>query len=158
MNVGADPVSIPCRLRFSSFPRRVSEEGAIYLVGQCLESRSNDGFQRQRAVRELLADVQPWSAPFIVALIGEYLIEILQDIDDALDPRSAAVLAEFISANPNYWRTVRNRVMSYWNVYYRADFRRGDYLGFRLIEALEDAVRSRAAEEPGAESLVRGLR
>lgn len=145
VNVGSETVSIPYRLHFSSTVPAASESDEGHLVGKCLESRSNDGFHRQRAVRELLADVRPWTAPFITALIGEYLIEILRDIHAALDPRSAAVLAEFISANPGYWRTVRHRVTSYWDVYYRADFRRGDYVGFRLIDVLEDAVRVRGA-------------
>jgi hypothetical protein len=145
VNVGGEEISIPHRLLFSFGLRRGGEADATYLMARCLESRSNDGFQRQRAVRALLGDVQPWSAPFIVALVGEYVIEILQDIHGALEPPSAAILAEFISANPGYWRTTRHRVMSYWDVYHRADFRRSDYVGFKLIDALEAAVRAREA-------------
>src|SRR5687767_8120022 len=103
---------------------------------QCLLTRSNDGFQRQRAVRELLTDIRPWSAPFVAALIGEYVIEILHDIHAALSQPLLEALAGFISTNPTYWERTQQRVASYWNVYYRADFRRSDYVGFKLLDAL----------------------
>ena len=142
--VSGDVVLIPYRLHFSA---GLLGEGATptdHLIRQCFQARSNDGFQRQRAVRHLLVDVQPWSAPFILALVGEYVIEILNDIHDALMPRVPAALADFICANPAYWELTQQRVASYWNVYYRADFRRSDYVGFKLLNTLAEAVRLRA--------------
>lgn len=143
--VGAEAVSIPHRLHFSSSLPAEREAGETYLIGKCLEARSNDGFQRQRAVRQLLMDVQPWCAPFIVALIGEYIIEILRDIHDGLTPQASAVLADFIRANPVYWQLTEQRVVSYWNVYYRAQVRRSEYIGFKLLKTLEEEVLTRRA-------------
>jgi hypothetical protein len=111
-------------------------------MGKCLEARSNDGFQRQRAVQQLLGEVQPWSAPFIMALIGEYVVEILRDIHNGLTPQASAILADLICANPSYWQLSRQRVVSYWNVYYRAQFRRSDYVGFKLLDTVAEAARS----------------
>lgn len=142
--VGPETVSIPHRLHFSSNLPSYGETGLIYFMGKCLEARSNDGFQRQRAVQELLEDVQPWSAPFIVALIGEYVIEIMYEINDALTPQASAALADFICANPSYWQLTRQRVVSYWDVYYRAQCKRSDYIGFKLLDTLAEAVRSRS--------------
>jgi hypothetical protein len=143
VTVGVETVSIPYRLHFSSDLPSDGETGIIYLMEKCLEARSNDGFQRQRAVQQLLRDVQPWSAPFIMAVIGEYLIEILRDINDALTPQASAALADFICANPRYWHLTRQRVVSYWDVYYRAQFGRSEYIGFKLLGTLAEAVRSR---------------
>ena len=71
VKVCEESVSIPYRLHFSSNLPSGCETDRIYLIGKCLEAWSNDGFQRQRAVQQLLREVQPWSAPFIMALIGE---------------------------------------------------------------------------------------
>ncbi len=142
--VGTETVSIPNRLHFSSDHSSDGETDIIFLIAKCLEARSNDGFHRQRAARQLLEDVQPWSAPFIMALIGEYVIEILREIYHGLTPQASAALADFICANPSYWLLTQQRVVSYWNVYYRAQFRRSDYVGFKLLDTLAEAARSRS--------------
>lgn len=137
-----EAVSIPHRLNFASGLPGNGETDTSGLICKCLESRSNDGYQRQRAVQEILGDVQPWSAPFIIALIGEYVIEIMNDIDDSLTPEASAVLAEFVCANPRYWKLTQQRVASYWNAYYRKKYSRSGYVGFKLIETVSVAVRS----------------
>lgn len=94
----------------------------------------------------------PWAAPFIVALIGEYVIEILDDIHAALTRNNIQVLAAFTNHNPAYWSVTKSRVTSYWNEYYqaiwiadqgRAEFRQ-EHVGFRLIEQIERAARDLA--------------
>ncbi len=146
VHVDGEAVLIPARLHFASNRAADETAGNVCLMVRCLQTRSNDGFQRQRAVRELLTDIQPWSAPFITTLIGEYVIEILHDIYAALSPSVVKALATFIIANPSYWERTRQRVASYWDVYYRADHRRSDYVGFKLIAELERAVRARAVQ------------
>ena len=95
-----------------------------------------------------MVDLQPWAAPFIVALIGEYIVEILDDIYTALTPRDAQMVAAFIVQNEAYWSTTKRRVISYWDVYYRwrrssrtrHSYRRDEYVGFKLIDRLETAA------------------
>ena len=96
--VYGEQVLLPHRIQFK--PEKVDfERGSeTWLMVRALQSRSNDGFLRQRAVRDLLTDIRPWTAPFVVALIGEYIAEILIDIDAAMLPGSVAVITEFISA------------------------------------------------------------
>ena len=117
-------------------------------VCSCLQTRSNDGFKRQRAAADLLADLPPWGAPFIIGLFGEYVVEILDDIAAALTPELERTLAAFIACNEPYWNNAKQKVASYWNVYYRARWlndygraeRRDEFVGFGLIEQLETAV------------------
>lgn len=118
-----------------------AEPAKTVLMIRCLETRSNDGFQRQRAVRELLTDIRPWSAPFIATLVGEYVIEILNDVHSALTPAVVNALAQFAFENPAFWARTKQRVGSYWNVYYRAQFTREGYVGFQLIDAIDSAKR-----------------
>ncbi len=106
--VGTETVSIPNRLHFSSDHSSDGETDIIFLIAKCLEARSNDGFHRQRAARQLLEDVQPWSAPFIMALIGEYVIEIPASISSfatvfLLAPVSR-VMARMLIPSQRRWR------------------------------------------------------
>ena len=146
VHVDGEAVQLPARLRFATSCSKAAPNDNISLMAECLRTRSNDGFERQRAVRRLLTDIRPWSAPFITVLIGEYVVEILHDIYAALSPSVSDTLAAFICTNPSYWERTRQRVASYWDVYYRTDFRRSDYVGFKLIDELEAAVRARAVQ------------
>lgn len=143
-------VLIPERLNFVSDDLQLTESEDAWLLARALQTRSNDGFQRQRAARDLLTDLQPWAAPFIVSLIGEYIVEILDDVAAALTHESTQTLGTFISHNQAYWNTTKRRVMSYWNEYYRwqgaqsgGAHRRDQYVGFKLIAELETAASER---------------
>lgn len=141
-------ILIPARLNFASDQLPMTESNEAWGFARALQTRSNDGFERQRAARDLLVDLRPWAAPFIVALIGEYIAEILDDIYAALTPENARTLAAFIAQNETYWNTTKHRVVSYWDVYYRSNrssetrrsYRRDEYIGFKLINRLEMAI------------------
>lgn len=148
VQVEAQRVLVPTRLHF--FPDRLSltKSDEAWQFARALQTRSNDGFERQRAAADLLADLRPWGTPFIVALIGEYIVEILDDIAAAMTPELARTLGAFIVGNEAYWNTTKQRVVSYWNVYYRARWlndygraeRRDEFVGFRLVQQLEAAA------------------
>lgn len=131
LHVRQELVLIPARLHFmsESSDRVGSEE--TWLMTQALWTRSNDGFQRQRAARNLIASPKPWAAPFLLALIGEYVVEILTDMDTAMQPSLLNELSGCILVNPSYWRLVKQRVASYWNEYYRHSSTRSAYVGFQ---------------------------
>lgn len=138
-------VSIPARLHFMSGKLPVSEGDDAWPFVRALQTRSNDGYERQRAARDLLTDLQQWGAPFIVALLGEYIVEILDDVSEALTPEVEQILATFIIDNQAFWATTKRRVTSYWNVYYRSRhvselrraYHRDEYVGFHLTNRLE---------------------
>jgi hypothetical protein len=156
VKVEGERVLIPARLHFASEALPLIQSDDAWRLARALQTRSNDGFERQRAARDLLADLQPWSAPFIVALIGEYIVQILDDIAAALTPENARMLGTFIAQNQSYWGTTKRRVTSYWNAYYRSDlatsprpewarnfrplFQQNEYVGFTLIKQLEAAA------------------
>jgi hypothetical protein len=141
-------VLIPSRLHFASERLRLNQHDEAWRFARALQTRSNDGFERQRAARDLVADLRPWGAPFVVALIGEYIVEILQDVFDALTPDVERTLGSFIVENEAFWATTKRRITSYWNAYYRSSwaselrraYRRDEYVGFKLVDRLEAAA------------------
>ena len=143
-----ESVLIPARLHFTSNRLALPETDEAWRFARALQTRSNDGFERQRAARDLLRSAESWSAPFIVALIGEYIVEILEDVSDALTPELEQTLGAFILDNEPFWVTTKRRITSYWNAYYRSSwaselrraYRRNEYVGFRLADRLEAAA------------------
>ncbi|HEV7343285.1 MAG TPA: hypothetical protein VGN68_16800 [Sphingopyxis sp.] len=135
-----ESIRIPARLRFRNNHSDEALSGDVRLMVRCLRSRSSDGFERQRAVRDLLLKVEPWTAPFIVALIGEYVVEILRDVAEAFDDSIPDPIIEFLRENPAYWFLTKQRVSSYWNVYYRRSTRKKDYIGFKLTRQIDRAI------------------
>lgn len=139
VRMGGEALLIPARLRFSNNHDDEQISGDIWLMARALRTRSSDGFERQRAVRDLLADVRPWCAPFIVALLGEYLVEILDDIALAFGDSVPDPVADLLRDNPTYWFLTKQRVASYWNVYYRTTCG-ADYVGFKLVSQIDAAI------------------
>jgi hypothetical protein len=105
-------------------------------IRDCLLTRHHDGFVRDRAAGRLLAVGNAWTIPFIVQLVGEYVVEILNRIDDAFDAIDQRALGDFIHENPAFLALLKQRIASYWDCYYRTNARE-DYVGFRLIRRLE---------------------
>lgn len=139
-------VQMPVRLHFASHRLALPESDPAWHFACALLTRSNDGFERQRAARFLLDGPEPWAAPFIVALIGEYIVEILEDVLAAMTPSVEHTLGSFIAYNVAFWETTKRRIASYWNVYYRnggrGAYRRQEYVGFKLADRLDKAAAS----------------
>ena len=110
--------------------------GRLREIASCLLSRSTDGYTRQKTVPGLLSINQPWSAPFVVKLIGEYVVEILDDIERNIDLADRDVLVRFLDENPAFRRATAARVASYWDAYYRHSHPARDYVGYRLLRQL----------------------
>jgi hypothetical protein len=152
VRVEAETVVIPARLHFASDRLALAETDAAWSFVRALQTRSNDGFERQRAARDLLRNADPWFAPFIVALIGEYIVEILQDVSEELTPELERTLGAFIRDNEAFWARTKRRITSYWNAYYRWSraselrqaYPRDRYVGFTLVDRLEAAAFERA--------------
>jgi hypothetical protein len=78
--VGAEPVSIPYRI-YNPVVRSgaaLSDEGLLALA--CLYSRHNDGRVRQAQVARILDSDDEAVVPFVLQLLGEYVLEITEQI------------------------------------------------------------------------------
>ena len=123
--VAGEPVAIPDRIYNPSprFIRRLSPVEKLVVAG--IYSRHHDGFVRQRWLGMLLDADEPWVAPFIVQLLGEYVIEICRDIErfarSELPAHSALRqhLSAFLADNPCFAELTKQRAISYWACYYR---------------------------------------
>src|SRR5215470_13098178 len=101
-----------------------------------LLTRHNDGFVRQQYLTRIIALDHVWIPPFVIQLIGEYVVEILEVIQRNLKFLDTPVYREFLQANPELLATTKQRVASYWDCYYR-NRGREEYVGFQVLDFLE---------------------
>ena len=113
-------------------------QGDIRLVALCIGARHHDGFLRESCVRKLLRVREPRILPFVLAPLGEYVIEIIELIESALPSLDASACADFVRANPAFMATLRRRVISYWDCYFRrADPMICQHPAYRALLTLE---------------------
>ncbi|MFJ7637914.1 MULTISPECIES: hypothetical protein [unclassified Peribacillus] len=108
------------------------------LVVDCLFTRHHDGFIREKYLKKIIhqcSDVNGWILPYIIRLTGEYVIEILHVIKENVGHIDKDTIKEFITENPRFYQTIKSRVVSYWDCYYRREYpAKTDYVGFEIIE------------------------
>jgi hypothetical protein len=137
VNIGSETVEVPYRIYHD--PALIHSEHLTRTQDEllsCLLTRHHSGFVRQENLKRILDSNHEWVPPFIVHLVGEYVIEIVCSIRDNFDRLDASVYRAFLTSNPAFYQTTKDRVVSYWNCYYR-DQQRADYAGFQVLEAFD---------------------
>jgi hypothetical protein len=134
-----EDIRIPARIynppqHAGHLDERVDTEAAII---HCLYSRHHDGFVRQRHLERLLPLTATWQAPFAFQIVGEYVVELIELLESSLDDDTRRMVSAFVEANPEFLARTQQRVLSYWNCYYRARWPRlEDYPGTRILDRL----------------------
>ena len=130
-------VFVPSRLHFVR-ESSSNTPGQSYIVAECLMSRATDGRLRQSALRAILQANEVWAIPFIALLIGDYVVEIVNDIARNLSKLDRGAWADFVRENRPAMRLIRSRTASYWDRHYRTAYpHRQDYPGLVLLKHLE---------------------
>lgn len=106
-------------------------------IVDCLYTRHHDGYVRQRFLRKAIQFSEPWVVPFVIQLLGEYVIEILQDVWNGVSRLKIKAYSDFVEENPQFMELTRYRIVSYWDVYYRREIPKiCDYVGWRILDEL----------------------
>lgn len=95
----------------------------VGLLAACLGTRHHDGYVREACLRQLRGSDRAWVYPFVMALLGDYVIEVAElaaSVVQTLDPDSLHAL---VRDNPAFFATTRCRAISYWNCYHRDRYR-----------------------------------
>lgn len=137
VRVNAELLSIPYRV-YHDEPR-IDVGGLSVLQRQLISAiltRHHDGYVRQKHLAAIVAINEDWVPPFVIQLVGEYVIEILLDIEANIHNFDTNLYAYFLRRNMDFLDLTEQRVISYWNCYFRSR-RRDDYVGFRLLGYLK---------------------
>ena len=135
VSVDDESVSIPYRVYHNpSSVRSEKLNNAQREFVDCILTRHNDGFVRQTHLARILNSKNTWVPPFVVQLLGEYVIEIIEENLGNLD---AAIYARFLKSNPDFLALTEQRVFSYWDCYYRS-IKKGEYPGFHVLRFFKE--------------------
>ena len=110
----------------------------------CLGTRHCDGHVREECLRQVIGINLPWVVPFVIQLVGEYVIEIVNVVVHELPNLDKATFSNFVRQNPGFIPTTRRRVTSYWSCYHRGRFPHQQespgYLAMQWLESLSEAA------------------
>lgn len=113
------------------------------LILSAILSRSSNGFVREKSVGELLRSDEAWIPPFVLQLVGEYVLEIIRVVEEHSEVLKGSQYRRFAIDNPAFFQLLKQRIISYWNCYYRTTFPRlTDYPGFQIAEFFDEMVLS----------------
>ena len=116
------------------------------LIVACVFTRHHDGHVRERALARIQAVHEPWVAPFIIQLLAEYVIEVVERAALLIHGSVNPAFAAFVQENPRFLELTTARATSYWNEYYRQRFRRREeYPAFPALATLLEWGSSEAA-------------
>jgi hypothetical protein len=140
--VRGEAVRIPSRIYHEplgpSAAAQLTERQQI--IAACLYTRHHSGFVRETALRRIIESEEPCVPPFVVQLLGEYVIEIVMLIADQADRLNTSAYHQFAKENERFLHLTQQRAISYWNCYFRRAWaQRDDYPGLRQLRLLESA-------------------
>jgi hypothetical protein len=140
IELGGERLSIPDRIYQPELVSSRSLSETSQRVVAALYTRHHDGSVRERHLRSLLAAREPWIAPFVVQLLGEYVLEIVEVIAEA---HAAEQLLEhpafrdFARESRSFIELTERRAISRWSQLHRARYPRKElYPALRLLRAL----------------------
>ena len=139
----ADPFSIFCDGDRLVIPSRIygavpsdAAFGALPLseraIVACWFTRHHDGHVRETFLRSIPAYDSAWIISYVIALCGEYVVEILDFIWKNRSFFDQPVLEHWLGENQLFYELTRSRITSYWDCYYRGSF--PHFIDSRIIE------------------------
>ncbi|KWE44252.1 hypothetical protein WL76_31635 [Burkholderia ubonensis] len=143
VTVRGEALNLPYRIHHEESEALFTHlSGVQAVIYACVLTRHTNGHVRQRQIERLASESLDWIAPFIIQLCSEYVIEILVDVEQRLPRIDRDTYGAFIRENPVFYRKTRDRMVSYWDCYYRWLYKRKrDYVGFRLFDQFDEWAR-----------------
>lgn len=153
-----DGFDVSVRGQWLRIPYRIYEDppssGAMDDLGEiarvildCLLTRHHSGYVRQRHVKKVISTDADWGVPFVITLVGEYVIEIVDVIRagltelDTLGTWQRQRYGRFAADNPAFMTLTWQRTASYWSCHHRWKYPKfSHYPGAQVLASLRSAA------------------
>lgn len=100
----------------------------------CLFTRHHNGYIREKCLIEVISVNLDWIPPYVLRLLGEYVIEILEVIEKNLPKLNTDIYRAFLASNQAFYKKTKQRMISYWDCYYRGRYPdRNKYIGSKIV-------------------------
>ncbi|SHN73176.1 hypothetical protein SAMN05444395_107180 [Flavobacterium fryxellicola] len=123
VNLEGELLTIPYRVYFNEpdIEKETTLTNRQKSILNCIFLRHHNGYVRQNRL-EKIENNEYWITPFTFQLLGEYVIEIVEVLDEQLDDNKLENYKRFAIENSKYYQQTESRMISYWNEYYRRKF------------------------------------
>lgn len=139
VNLDGELLTIPSRVYFNE-PEIEKEQTLTSRqksILNCIFLRHHNGYLRQNRL-EKIGNNEYWLTPFTFQLLGEYVLEIIEVLDNQIDDNILENYKRFVNDNPKYYQQAESRMISYWNEYYRRKFPKLKlYIGRIIFDKLQ---------------------
>lgn len=146
IQINKEIVRIPERI-YSEDVGEVEEAALSQIQKQilnCYFTRHHNGYIRQKRVNNIFKSgmIHYWCIPYIIRLAGEYVVEIIDDINRNINLVDEKALRDFIRQNQKFILTTEGRIASYWGEFYRHDYPKDKYVGFNVKQYIQHLRKS----------------
>ena len=142
LRLGYELLALPQRIYYAPPVLQTLQLSTLQMqILDCLFTRHHDGFVRQTHLGRIIRSRNAWIPHFVVPLVGEYVVEILQVICENLIYLEMSIYAEFLRSNPEFLELTEKRVLSYWDCYYRS-IKKHEYPGFVILDFFKSITKS----------------
>ena len=137
IKINGEEIHIPSRI-YSPETMGFQQLNDIELkILHCLYTRHHNGYVRAKYISKILPPSDIWVIPFVVQLLGEYIIEISELIQSRMTECDKELFIKFKNENTSFCELTSNRIISYWNEYYRSKYQSiEDYTPFIVANYL----------------------
>ena len=132
-------ISLPYRIYMNELNVEVLEQLTIHqqIILHCIYTRHFNGHIREASLAKLYGATDGFVIPFIVQLLADQVLEILIALQRHVTGHGANDYAVFTRNNPKYWQQTQDRMVSYWNAYYRPRYPKiGPYPGKQIAHMI----------------------
>lgn len=107
----------------------------------CIYTRHLNGYIRERRLNNLLNIDHEWVLPFKLQLLGEFVIEILFELDKHITSDNIELYKRLTLDNKKYWQQTKSRMVSWWDADYRhPDYKSiKNYVGYKIMKRINKA-------------------
>lgn len=107
----------------------------------CIYTRHHNGYIREKRLKNLFGFDHEWILPYKLQLLGEYVIEILFELDKHITDENIQQYKQLTLNNRKYWEQTKSRMGSYWNEHYRyPNYKKTkDYIGYKIMKRINKA-------------------
>lgn len=128
-------VKIPYRMYETDISFPTSWNEIQVMIYHCIYTRNDNGYIREKHVKALIESNPPeWVYPYILKVCNEYVVEILELVYQNLSVKDCSKWKAFCLLNRKTFVYSYQRMISYWNEYYRCTcYQFHDYIGRKLF-------------------------
>lgn len=150
INLNGEQLTIPYRLYFDE--PDIDSENILTdrqkSILNCIFLRHHNGYLREKRLKKLVHKDEKWVIPFTIQLLGEYVYEILEVLDEHINEKTINDYRSFTEENSKYWQQTESRMISYWNEYYRRKFPKlKEYLGTALVKRIKKRTHNKTYKQ-----------